>query len=102
MSPSTVAPSRRLEVQPPRFAGWIESFHDRHGPLSAEAGDETVTFTAADGSVAQCQVPFPPLRAEGSPDELARLIAAHAAAARTVGVFLVRLGGYAAGVFTGP
>jgi hypothetical protein len=32
---------------------------------------------------------------------VARLIAAHAAAGRTVGVLLVRLGGYAAGVFTG-
>ena len=32
---------------------------------------------------------------------LARAMAAHAAADRTVGVLLVRLGGYAAGVFTG-
>ena len=37
----------------------------------------------------------------GDPGELAGLIAAHAAADRTVGVLLVRLGGYAAGVFTG-
>jgi hypothetical protein len=35
------------------------------------------------------------------PGEAARIIAAHAAADRTVGVLLVRLGGYAAGVFTG-
>jgi hypothetical protein len=35
------------------------------------------------------------------PGEVARVIAAHAAASRTVGVLLVRLGGYAAGVFTG-
>ena len=35
------------------------------------------------------------------PGEVARVIAAHAAAGRTVGVLLVRLGGYAAGVFTG-
>jgi hypothetical protein len=32
----------------------------------------------------------------------AERICAHAQAARTVGVLLVRLGGYAAGVFTGP
>ncbi len=102
MSSSTVAQPRRLDIAPPRFIGWIESFHDRHGALTVEAGDETVTFAAADGSVAECQVPFPPLRAEGNPEELAKLVAAHAAADRTVGVFLVRLGGYAAGVFTGP
>jgi hypothetical protein len=35
------------------------------------------------------------------PGGAARMIAAHAAAGRTVGVLLVRLGGYAAGVFTG-
>jgi len=34
--------------------------------------------------------------------EYGRLIAAHACADRTVAVFLVRLGGYAAGIFTGP
>src|SRR5262249_51084859 len=35
------------------------------------------------------------------PADLAGLIAGHAAEDRTVGVFLVRLGGFAAGVFTG-
>ncbi len=35
------------------------------------------------------------------PEALARELAAHACANRTVGVLLVRLGGYAAGVFTG-
>ena len=101
MSSSTVAQPRRLEIAPPRFIGWIESFRDRHGKLTAEAAGDTVTFTASDGSVAACEVPFPPLDAEGSPEELAKLIAAHATAERTVGVFLVRLGGYAAGVFPG-
>jgi len=48
-------------------------------------------------------VPFPPFNAAGNLDHgaLAREIAAHACADRTVGVLLVRLGGYAAGVFTG-
>jgi hypothetical protein len=54
----------------------------------------------ADGSVAECHPPFPPLPpgSRGSGAELA----AHASAGRVVGVLLVRLGGYAAGVFTGP
>jgi hypothetical protein len=102
MSPNTVVQPRRLEIAPPRFIGWIESFLDRHGTLTVSAEDDTFTFTAADGSVAACQVPFPPLQASGSADEVAALIAAHATEDRTVGVFLVRLGGYAAGVFTGP
>jgi hypothetical protein len=102
MSPNTVVQPRRLEIVPPRFIGWIESFLDRHGTLTVSAEDDTFTFTAADGSVAACQVPFPPLQASGSPEEVAALIAAHATEDRAVGVFLVRLGGYAAGVFTGP
>src|SRR5215469_8060870 len=47
----------------------------------------------------------PPPDGAGEPAgvaESAELIRAHALAARTVGVLLVRLGGYAAGVFTGP
>jgi hypothetical protein len=66
--------------------------------------DGAAVFAAADGAVARCHPPFPPvpgLGAIASPGEAARVIAAHAAADRTVGVLLVRLGGYAAGVFTG-
>jgi hypothetical protein len=107
---------------------WVESFTGRHGPAVtesgpavtesgpavaaagptvAESGPAIVTLRAEDGAVAECHPPFPPLPLPaGSPDladpvRLAQLMAAHAAAARTVGVLLVRLGGYAAGVFTG-
>jgi Actinobacteria/chloroflexi VLRF1 release factor len=101
---------RRIDISPQRFVDWIESFADRHGgELTAEAGEESVTFTAADGATAICQVPFPPLADAGqpagaagsAPAAVAQAIAAHASADRTVGVLLVRLGGYAAGVFTG-
>jgi peptide subunit release factor 1 (eRF1) len=52
-------------------------------------------------------VPFPPLpqgagQAADTIAGSAARISAHARSARTVGVLLVRLGGYAAGVFTGP
>ena len=61
-----------------------------------------MTFTAADGAAAECHPPFPPLAAEVSEAAgMAAALAAHAAADRTVGVLLVRLGGYAAGVFAG-
>ena len=100
-----------LEVAPVRFPGWIASFARRHGaglPGSslavALAGDE-VSFTAPDGAVADCHPPFPPVRELAVPlpayPDVAAAIAAHAQQPRTVGVLLVRLGGYAAGVFTG-
>jgi Actinobacteria/chloroflexi VLRF1 release factor len=105
---------RWIDVAPERLAGWLESFAQRHGAVSADPGTgraaatDTVTFRAADGAVAQCHVPFPPLAAsagQAAADacaDYARQIAAHASAERTVAVFLVRLGGYAAGIFTGP
>ena len=48
-------------------------------------------------------MPFPPFKAAANldPVALAHEVAAHACADRAVGVLLVRLGGYAAGVFTG-
>jgi hypothetical protein len=113
------AEPRWIEVAPERFPGWIASFADRHGPLDVTPGPgepatDVVVFHAADGAVARCHPPFPPLASgQGAGDggvtpgagtvraviRQARLIAAHAAADRTVGVLLVRLGGYAAGVF---
>src|ERR1700733_5797814 len=109
---------RWIEVSPERLAGWLDSFAQRHGQVVAEASSEgpgavvsprigaaVVTFRAEAGAVAQCHVPSPPLPPAG-PDapaaDWAERIRAHANADRTVGVLLVRLGGYAAGVFTGP
>ncbi len=91
---------RWIEVDPGRIEGWLESFGQRHGGARTEPGAEVVTVLAADGSVAECHPPFPPLPAgsQGTGADLAD----HATAPRTVGVLLVRLGGYAAGVFTGP
>jgi hypothetical protein len=117
---------RWLDVAPGRFPGWVASFAERHGAhepgasLTAVAAprDESVTFAAPDGAIAECHPPFSAGRAAAgltpagltpsglapaglTPAEYADAIAAHALAPRTVGVLLVRLGGYAAGVFTG-
>jgi hypothetical protein len=100
---------RWLDVAPDRIAGWLEEFAARHGGLAGPPVPappdrvEQVTFRAADGTVAQCHPPFPPLSLPALPPGAAAgpALAAHAAAPRTVGVLLVRLGGYAAGVF-GP
>jgi Actinobacteria/chloroflexi VLRF1 release factor len=92
---------RWLDVGPERIEAWLGEFAARHGPAQVEMGNDrdVVTVRAADGSIADCHIPFPPLpvTATGTAAELA----AHAAADRTVAVLLVRLGGYAAGVFSG-
>ena len=135
-----------LDVSAERFPGWIASFSVRHGLSGADGvagpgipeseqspagpgaallvtfGDDHASFTAEDGSVAECYPPFPPpggaatLAANAgaasatdpagpaTPADVAAIaeaFAAHARRPRTVGVLLVRLGGYAAGVFTG-
>ena len=137
-----------LDVSAERFPGWIASFSVRHGlsgpdrawqasvaaasggpsagpgsALSVTFGDDHASFTAEDGSVAECYPPFPPpggaaalaAAVDAGPDSaspaaptspadvaaIAAAFAAHARRPRTVGVLLVRLGGYAAGVFTG-
>jgi hypothetical protein len=97
-----------VEIAPERLPRWVESFTERHGGavVSVSAGS-VVTLTGADGSVAALHPPFPPvagLDSDLSPVVAAlaaHALAAHALADRTVGVLLVRLGGYAAGVFTG-
>jgi hypothetical protein len=89
--------SRWVTVGPERLAGWIERFGAGHGGVAESTVDaEAVTLTAADRTVASLLVPFPPLRGSLPGD-----LVAHALVERRVGVLLVRLGGYAAGVFEG-
>lgn len=106
-----------VQVSPERFARWCDGFAQRHGGLAAEPrlvtddapggsevteAAEAVELAGADGSVATCHVPFPPLSGDGEADgNLIDRLIAHALAQRTVGVLLVRRGGFAAGVFEG-
>ena len=122
MKNSASGGARWVDVAPERFPGWVASFARRHGAdsedksLTMAVSGDSVIFTAPDGAVAECHPPFPPLpdnskkRAAGEAArtaevaevaEVAEAVAAHARRPRTVGVLLVRLGGYAAGVFTG-
>jgi hypothetical protein len=90
---------RWVSVAPERLERWLEGFAQRHGPVRWEAAADQVTVTAADGAVAACQVPFPPLEVlDQAP--FGGLVE-HAGADRVVGVVLVRLGGFAVGVFDG-
>ena len=102
------AGARWLDVSAERFPGWISSFAGRHGDagsLGITLTDGAAAFAAEDGAVAECHPPFPESftwpQQPVSPAGAAGLIAAHAQVPRSVGVLLVRLGGYAAGVFTG-
>lgn len=81
-----------MSVSPERLAGWLDRFAAAHGPVSSTVDDTVVVVRGADGTVAELMVPFPPLSGD---------LVAHALADRRVGVLLVRLGGYAAGVFDG-
>lgn len=117
---------RWVDVPPERLERWFDGFAERHrvdrverGPAShptsergasdrgedvgagAERGGaaDVVMVYGADGAVVECHPPFPPL-VIGDHEPVAALIA-HAARDRRVGVLLVRLGGYAVGIFQG-
>ncbi len=97
---------RGVDVPPGRLVSWIVAVAQRHGgagPTTFDEAGAAVTFTAADGATAECHPPFPPARPASPPEPVAvaGALAAHATVDRTIGVLLVRLGGYAVGVFAG-
>ncbi len=93
--------SRVIDLGPARLARWVEGFGERHGEVSWNAIGDRLTFTAADGASAVCDTPFPPLPVGWAESRPLDAIVAHALVRRRVGVLLVRLGGYAVGVFDG-
>jgi hypothetical protein len=98
------AETRWVDVDPPRLVGWVGRFGERHGgrPTAILAG-RTVVLTAPDGETAECHAPpgaaVPARRLEG--DDLIVEFAALAARSRTIGLVLVRRGGFAVGIATG-
>ena len=87
----------RYDVPPERLERWLERWVERHGAIGDQrTAPERLTLTAADGAVVECDPPFPPLQGKGVEGLLA-----HMRRDRVVGVLLVRLGGHAAGVFSG-
>ena len=87
----------RYEIPPERLERWLTRWTDLHGEVAEQrAAPERLTLTASDGAVLDLDPPFPPLKAPGVEGLLA-----HVKRDRVVAVLLVRLGGHAAGVFSG-
>jgi Actinobacteria/chloroflexi VLRF1 release factor len=93
---------RWIDVAPERLARWLAGFDAGHGVERSIYTPRLALFEAADGALAECHPPFPPLAEAGEFEGLAAgPLVAHARRERVVGVLLVRLGGHAAGVFEG-
>jgi hypothetical protein len=91
----------RYEVPPERLGRWLDRWAGANGPmLRTELRPGRVTFVGA--ATLECDPPFPPLAGTGDREgfDPAPLLE-HALRDRVVGVILVRLGGHAAGVFSG-
>ena len=87
----------RYDIPPERLERWLDRWVELHGEIAGRSqGPERLTLTAADGAVLECDPPFPPLTGKGVEGLLA-----HVRRDRVVAVLLVRLGGHAAGVFSG-
>ncbi len=83
-------------MPPERLHRWLDNFASRHGgqPV-AEPVSGGLRFTAPDGVLAECELPF-----GGAPVDRAGLIA-EAEAARRIGLLLARRGAYAVGIADG-
>ena len=91
-----------FEVPPERLAAWLARWAQEHDAIRTETRPGRVTFTGADGATVIAEPPFPPLASHPPLERFApEPLLEHARRDRVVGVLLVRLGGYAAGVFNG-
>lgn len=90
--------SRTAFVAGLRLAGWVERFGASHGALAIDDNDDGVRLLAADGASALLQPPWPndgrPGRGPGPVERLASL----ASQPRSLGLLLVRRGGYGVAV----
>lgn len=99
MEKGRAAPEARWAlVAPERLESWLTRFRSEHGDARFRvAAANTIVAEAPDGVQAELRAPFPPVP-EGDPNVV---LVQHVLAIRTVGVLLVRRGGFAAGVFEG-
>jgi hypothetical protein len=96
-----VSQARTVEVGPERLERWLHGFVQRHGEAERSTAGDTIHFLAADGATAVFEPPFPPLpQGWADLDPLASFVE-EGLRPRVLAVLLVRLGGYAVGVFDG-
>jgi hypothetical protein len=95
------AGGRAVEVEPERLTGFLGRFADSHGGAShTVVAAQRVDVVAGDDWRASIPVPFGPLVAPpGQRDGLAvGELLDHLMVSRTIGLVLVRLGGYSVGI----
>jgi hypothetical protein len=91
--------TREVWVTPERIAGWIARFGERHGGYVATHTDRALDLVAADGEAARLVLPGT-ATIPGDDDPVATFVSA-ASTPRTVGLLLIRRGGYSVGVAEG-
>lgn len=92
------ASTRTAFVPGARLAGWVERFAASHGALDYEDHDDGVRLAAADGATALLVAPWPDDGRPGRGAGLVERLASLASQPRTVGLVLVRRGGYGVAV----
>jgi hypothetical protein len=96
-----LTPPRTVDIGPERLERWLRGFAERHGDVGWSAADEALHGVAADGATADLVAPYPPLPGGWASEQAISVLVEHASRRRVVGILLVRLGGYAMGVFDG-
>ena len=88
-----------VEVGADRLVRWAAGFEERHGTVTVQVGPESVRLTGDDGALAELEVPWPPWSAppSASADLVLGAFARHVRRPRTLGLLLVRRGGWAVG-----
>jgi peptide subunit release factor 1 (eRF1) len=93
------------DLLPERLERWLERWAGLHGGVARTVvAADAVTLTGGDGATVRCEPPFPPVGAAAVGEYAGanlRPLLDHVGRARTVGVVLVRLGGFAVGIFEG-
>jgi hypothetical protein len=94
-----VVSHRLVEVPADRLRRWTAGFEERHGAVVVDPQAEHVGLRADDGSLAELEVPWPPWPVPSSGDTalVVGVLVRHTLRSRTLGLLLVRRGGWAVG-----
>jgi hypothetical protein len=99
------AAGRVVEIDLDRLVGWVERFAIRHGTpdiVLRAADPAAVVITADDGARVELAIPYGPLPDSPPGPGLIASLVVHVQRPRTVGVLLVRRGGWAVGLVEQP